>query len=84
VQVKDVHISKGLTIKLDRTNFHKVEIGMTAVFDETDDIAAGIDALTQLVNNKLADEINSALAISADTEKTKGGNKQVLMEQNNA
>lgn len=85
MKLKDCHIYKGLTIKLDRTNYHKVEIGMTAEFDETDDLEAGIEKLTALVNGKLAAEINSALEIAAQNGMAQSGiqpgQKQVLMEK---
>lgn len=73
MKVRGVTINKGMTVNLGGHQFHKVEIGMEAIFDDDDDFEAGVSQLTALVNSKLATEISQV------TEK-KPSKKQVLME----
>jgi hypothetical protein len=76
MKLRDVSISKGMTVNLGNYNTHRVEVGMTATFDDDDDYEKGIEQLTALVNHKLTTEIQ---AVTADAESSKRG-KKVLME----
>jgi len=80
MKLRDVSISKGMTVNIGNHQFHKVEIGMTATFDEDDDFEAGMEKLTAMVNGKLATEINTAVSNATDGNQ-KGPKKQTLMEQ---
>lgn len=72
MNIKDISISKGMTVNLGHYNSHRVDVGMTASFDADDDIEAGMEKLTHLVNKKLADEVKQVTE-----EKAK---RQTLME----
>lgn len=78
MKLRDCSIQKGMTINLGGHQFHKVEIGMTATFDDDDDFEQGVEKLTALVNAKLASEIQAIEPSSAKTSK-----RQTLMEHNN-
>jgi hypothetical protein len=73
MKLRDATIYKGMTVNLGNHQFHKVEIGMSAVFDPTDDFEDGIEKLTTLVNQKLASEVNQIVTDN-------GKKKQTLME----
>lgn len=75
MKLRDVSISKAMTINLGNFNNHRVEIGMTAIFDDDDDFEKGIEQLTALVNNKLTTEI-----IAFTGESSKRPKKTILME----
>lgn len=72
VYIKDISILKSMTINLGNYNSHRVEVGMTASVDEHEDVDAGLEKLTLLVNQKLAKEIKQV-----SDEKSK---RQTLME----
>jgi hypothetical protein len=78
MKLRDVSISKGMTVNLGGHQFHKVEIGMTAVFDDDDDFESGVNKLTALVNSKLAAEINATIDNAAQSK------KKILMEEKKA
>lgn len=85
MKLRDVSISKGMTINLGNYNTHRVEIGMTAVFDETDDYETGVAKLTAMVNGKLAAEVNAAMSEMLPQKKGKTKRPvQVLMEDEHA
>ena len=73
MKLRDATVFKGMTVNLGNYNSHKVEIGMSAVFDEDDDFEAGLESLTTLVNKKLAAEVNAIGKMPA-------AKKQTLME----
>lgn len=56
LHIKEVTISKGVTLNLGNHTFSKVEIGMTATVDD-EDLVSDLDGLTNLVNAKLAQEV---------------------------
>lgn len=61
MQVKEVSISKGVTVNLGNHTFTKVEIGMTATLDDDETFVEDLDNLTNLVNAKLAQEVQSVM-----------------------
>ena len=81
MKVNTISISKGMTVNLGNYNTHRVEIGMTATFDEGDDIADGMSKLTAMVNGKLADEVLTTIQNAPPVAKLK---KQILMEKQDA
>jgi hypothetical protein len=61
MRVKDVTISKGMTVNLGNHSFHKVEVGMTATLDDDETFVEDLENLTELVNAKLAQEVEKVL-----------------------
>ncbi len=70
MRVKDATILKGMTVHLGNHQFTKVEVGITAIIDDEDDFAQDLEKLTELVNIKLAQEVEKVLP-----------KRQTLMEQ---
>ena len=77
MNVKDISISKGMTINLGNYSSHRVEVSLTASFDKDDDIDGGMEKLTTMVNKKLAKEVK---AFTDEHEAAKPA-RQPLMEQ---
>jgi len=61
MHVKDVTISKGMTVNLGNHTFTKVEVGMTATLDDEATFTEDLEKLTDLVNVKLAQEVEKVL-----------------------
>src|ERR1700723_2496841 len=77
MKLRDATVYKGMTVNLGGHQFHKVEIGMSAVVDDDDDFETGLESLTTLVNQKLAAEVNAIAGKPASK-------KQTLMEAETA
>ncbi len=75
MKIKDISVTKSMTVNLGNFQSHRAEIGMSADLDKGEDIDVATEKLVALVNQKLATEIKKAMS---DLEK----NKKVLMEQN--
>ncbi len=73
MKLRDATVSKGMTVNLGQYNSHRVEIGLSATFDDDDDFEAGMTKLTALVNSYLIDEIKQ---VTSDSKKP----KQILTE----
>lgn len=61
MRVKDVSISKGMTVNIGNHQFTKVEIGITATLDDAETFVEDLENLTNLVNAKLAQEVEKVL-----------------------
>jgi hypothetical protein len=61
MRLNTVSIKKGMTISLGGHNFTKVEVEMGATLDDADTFETDLDNLTELVNRKLAQEVEKAM-----------------------
>lgn len=63
-----------VSINVDSCNARRVDIGMSATFDEDDDFSDGMAKLTAILNGKFADEIMT-------TVQNAHAPKKILMEK---
>lgn len=61
MRVKQISISKAMTVHIGSHQYSKAEVGMTADLDPTDDYDDTVAALTVLVDSKLAQEVEKVL-----------------------
>jgi hypothetical protein len=76
MRVKDISVSKGMTVNIGGHQFAKTEFAMTITLDEGDDVDDETEKLTTLVNLKLAQEVEKVLpkrqTLMEDKKKPKG------------
>lgn len=70
MKLKSMTISKGMTVNLGGYNSTRVEVGLSADFEDDQDLADQLEILSDLVTAKLRDEV----------KKISSPRKQVLME----
>ena len=75
MKVKDISVTKSMTVNLGNFQSHRAEVGMSATLDKGEDIDDATEKLAALVNQKLATEITKTMN---DLDK----NRKTLMEQN--
>jgi hypothetical protein len=73
MNIKDISITKSMTVNLGNYSSHRVEFGMTATLDDDEDVDQSTKKLTALVDQKLASEVARVL----NDQKS----RQTLMEQ---
>jgi hypothetical protein len=72
MQVKDVSLTKSMTVSIGGHSYSKVEIGLTATPDEDETYEEALDKVNSFINRKLAQEVERVLP-----------KKQTLMESDN-